>query len=167
MEKNPIVEPVLKPVKKIDEFQKMLLQMCPEEIRERLSWLPYETLQQVLRPTRPRPVARLVTIRVKTRRGVPVDLGISQDWKTLGPLEQIAWTCEGGSVEIRFERKFSPFIGDRFEAPSGAKTFSGKPAPSRLQTTKFRYTLLVTTPEGYFLKKDAELVIDRKASKKK
>lgn len=165
MEKNLTVDPVKK-LEKMDEFQKMLLQMCPEELRERLSWLPYETLQKVFRPTRPRPVARQVTIRVKTRRGVPVDLEISQDWKTLGANEQIAWTCEGGSAEIRFDRKLSPFIGDKFEAPSGAKTFSGKPAPSRLQTTKFRYTVLVTTPAGYFLKKDAELVIDKKVLKK-
>ncbi len=166
MEKKLIAEAECKPEPKLDDFQKQLLQMRPEEIRERLSWLPYETLQQVFRPLRPRPVARLVTIRVKIRRGVPVDLDISQDWKTLNPQEQIAWTCEGGSVEIRFDRKISPFIGDRFESPSGAKTFSGKPAQTRLQMAKFQYTVLVTTPDGYFLKKDAELVIDRKALKK-
>ena len=153
------------PVKPQDEFQKQLLQMTPEEIRYRLYQLPYEKLEQVMLNITPPAPAQKITVTVKTRRGIPVDLDIRQEgWKVLKQTEQIVWVCDGGKLEIRFDRALSPFVGDRFEVPQDAKAFSGKPDPQRLKNSAFRYTVLVTTPNGFFLKKDAEVAIERKSA---
>lgn len=153
------------PVKPQDDFQKQLLQMSADEIRLRLYQLPFEKLQQVMLDIRPPAPAQPITITVKTRRGVPVDLDIRQEgWKVLKLSEQVVWVCDGGKLEIRFDRALSPFIGDRYEVPQGAKVFSGKPDPQRLKNSTFKYTVLVTTPDGFFLKKDAEVSIERKAA---
>ena len=153
------------PGKPQDEFQKLLLQMSPEEIRYRLYYLPYETLQQVMLNITPPAPAQKITVTVKTRRGIPVDLDIKQEgWKVLKQTEQVVWVCDGGKLEIRFDRALSPFIGDRFEVPQNAKAFSGKPDPQRLKNSVFRYTVLVTTPDGFFLKRDAEVSIERKSA---
>ncbi len=151
-------------IKPIDDFQKQLLQMSAEEIRRRLFALPFDKVQQIFNPV-PSPIAaEKINVRVITRRGVPVDLVIDQEgWKTLDPAKQVVWICSGGKLEIRFDRALSPFIGDEFEVPQGAKVFSGRPDMKRLKMSNFRYTALVTTPEGFFLKKDAEIVIDRKS----
>jgi hypothetical protein len=151
-----------------DDFQKQLLQMSAEEIRYRLLALPFSTVQQIFYPV-PKPVpAEKITIKVVIRRGVPVDLIVEQEgWKTLDPAKQVFWTCDGGKLEIRFDRKLSPFIADVFEVPKGAKAFSGQPDPNRLKTANFKYTVLVTTADGFFLKKDAEIVIERKSKLKK
>lgn len=156
------------PGKPQDEFQKQLLQMSAEEIRYRLYHLPFDTLQQVMLNISPPAPAQQVAVSVKLRRGIPVDLDIKQvNWKTLQLNEQIVWFCDGGKLEIRFDRALSPFIGDRFEVPQDAKAYSGKPDPKRLKSSTFKYTVLVTTPDGYFLKKDAEVVIERKPASAK
>lgn len=150
--------------KPIDDFQKQLLQMSAEEIRRRLFALPFDTVQQIFNPVPPPAVAEKINVKVIIRRGIPVDLVIDNEgWKTLDPAKQVVWTCDGGKLEIRFDRALSPFIGDDFEVPQGAKVFSGRPDMKRLKMSNFKYTALVTTPGGYFLKKDAEIVIDRKS----
>ena len=153
----------------LDEFQKRLQEMSAEEIRQRLYLLPYEKRQQVFINPRPSPPTQRVTIQVRLRRGVPVELVIKQEgWKTLKPFEQVAWTSEGGRLEIRFDPVLSPFAGSSFEVPSRAKAFSGTPLLQKIQKTQtFKYTVLVTTPEGYFLTKEVDLTIERPAKSAK
>lgn len=146
----------------IDDFQKQLLEMPAEEIRERLYRLPFAKLQQVLLNIRPSAPAQPITISVKKRQGKPVDLAIEmQGWKTLKPNEQIVWVCPDGRLEIRFDPSLSPFAGANFEVPQSAKAFSGRPDPNKLNLKTYRYVVLVTTPDGFFLRKDAEVAIDR------
>ncbi len=154
---NPSTTPPL------DEFQKRLQEMPAEEIRKRLNLLPFEKRQQVFVNPRPSPPTQRIAIQVRLRRGVPVELVITQQgWKTLKPFEQVSWTSEGGALEIRFDPILSPFAGNRFEVPSRAKAFSGTPLLQKLQKTQtFRYTVLVTTPEGYFLTKDVNITIEK------
>lgn len=153
----------------MDDFQKRLLEMSPDEIRERLYCLPFEKIEQVFLNVRPLPPAQLTKITVKRNsKGVPTDLVIEMvGWKTLRVTEQIAWTSPDGKLEIRFDPRLSPFGGASFEVPQGAKSFSGRPDPKKLSMKSFRYTVLVTTPDGFFLKKDTEVVIERPSSTKK
>ncbi|MBS1791164.1 MAG: hypothetical protein JST85_25865 [Acidobacteria bacterium] len=154
---NPPANPPL------DEFQKRLQEMSAEEIRQRLYLLPFEKLQQIFVNPRPSPPTQRITIQVRLRRGIPVELVVTQEgWKKLKPFEQVSWTCEGGRLEIRFDPVLSPFAGNSFEVPQRAKAFSGTPLLQKLQKMlTFRYTILVTTPEGYFLTKEAEITIEK------
>ncbi len=150
------------PVQPIDEFQKRLLEMPAEEIRERLYRLPFAKLQQILLNVRPSAPAQPIAITVKRRQGKPIDLAIDmQGWKTLKPNEQIVWVCPDGRLEIRFDPSLSPFAGDSFEVPQSAKAFSGRPDPKKSNLKTYRYAVLVTTSDGFFLRKDAEVVIER------
>lgn len=111
----------------------------------------------------PEPPAQLTRITVKRNaKGIPVDLAVEMvGWKTLKPNEQVVWVCPDGRLEIRFDAALSPFAGANFEVPRGARVFSGLPDPKRLTMRSFKYTVLVTTPDGFFLKKDADVVIER------
>ena len=148
----------------IDDFQKRLLGMSPEEIRRRLYSLPFDQLQQVLLNLRPVPPIQKTIIKVVREKGKPpTDLDIQNvNWRVLKATEQVAWTCPDGKLEIRFDPALSPFGIGSFLVPQGAKAYSGAPNPKRRDQESFRYLVLVTTPDGFLLKKEASIAIERR-----
>lgn len=132
-----------------------------EEIRKAIFSLKLAEVQQLVYNLPPVPPAKAVTIRVVRDPQNPKGkkLQISQDWKVLMANEQIAWTCPNGRLEIRFSRAANPFLGDMFEVARGGKAFSGTPIKRSTKEQTYKYTILVTTPDGIFLTKEVDLVI--------
>lgn len=118
------------------------------------------------------PPRREVAIKVeRNAQGVPIDLNIGQDGLRLAAGEQVAWNGgasrgnEGGKVEIRFSPNASPFKGASFTTARSGVALSGVPLrrPRTLTPSLSRkYTVLVTTPDGYLLTKTASLVLPDK-----
>ena len=118
------------------------------------------------------PPRREVAIKVeRNAQGIPVNLNIGQDGLRLAPGEQVAWNGgasrgnEGGKVEIRFSPNASPFKGASFTTARSGVALSGVPLRQRgaqTQGASRRYTVLVTTPDGYLLTKTASLVLPDK-----
>lgn len=101
-----------------------------------------------------------VVIRVRRdAKGEPVELVIEPQIVSLNPDEQIAWTCPDGRLEIRVGRRVTPFGGDTFEVARGGVSFSGRPAARRPVMESHRYTVLVTTGDGFFLTKDSAVKV--------
>ncbi len=95
--------------------------------------------------------------------GVPIDVDIGRPDLTLGAGEQAAWRDgvsrgnEGGKVEIRFSPNSAPFGGSSFATARGGVALSGRPVRQPAARTTRRYTVFVTTPDGYLLDKTASL----------
>ena len=132
-----------------------------EEVRKIIYSLKLAEIQELFYKVPPFPPTKDVTIRVVRDPQNPKGktLQIKQDWKSLLATEQIAWTCPDGRVEIRFSRAANPFLGDMFEVARGGKAFSGTPLKCSTKEQTFKYSILVTTPEGLFLTKEVALVI--------
>lgn len=119
----------------------------------------------------PRPVDNFVEpprqeVVIGVRRnamGVPTDVDIGRPDLTLGPGEQVAWKDgvskgnEGGKVEIRLSPNSTPFGGSSFAIARGGVALSGKPVRQPAARASRRYTVFVTTPDGYLLDKTASL----------
>jgi len=71
--------------------------------------------------------------------------------------EQAAWQSNDGRLEIRFAPNNTPFSGGLFRAANGGTILSGAPARDKISREPYFYTLLVTTPDGSFIKQDADL----------
>jgi hypothetical protein len=111
-------------------------------------------------PTRPRPQPAPVSIRVvRNQQGEPIDLQIEPQSLPLAENQQAKWSTQDGRLEIRFSAKLTPFAGDTYEVARGGESFSGAPLPKRPSRPSFEYTALVTTSDGYFLSKKAEVRI--------
>ena len=132
-----------------------------EELRKAIFSLKLAEVQQLVYNLPPIPPTKAVTIRVVRDPQNPKGktLQIKQDWKSLLANEQIVWTCPDGRVEVRFSRAANPFLGDMFEVARGGKAFSGTPLKRSSKEQTFKYSILVTTPDGLFLTKEVALVI--------
>ncbi len=131
-----------------------------EALRKQILSLNYEEIQQVKFNFPPLPPARAVTIRVERDTQNPKGrvLRIKQDTDKIALNEQLVWTCPDGRLEVRLSRAQNPFAGDVYEVPRGGKVYSG--TPTRLTKPKtFVYSLLVTTPDGYFLTLDWPITV--------
>ncbi|MFN7927035.1 MAG: hypothetical protein U0Y68_03665 [Blastocatellia bacterium] len=129
-----------------------------DELRKAVLSLRLAEVQQLVLNLPPVPPAKTVTITV-SRDAKGRFIQIKQDWAKLMANEQIAWTSPDGRVEIRFSRTTSPFLGDMFEVARGGKAFSDPPVKRITQDQTYKYTILVTTPDGYFVSKEVDLVI--------
>lgn len=132
-----------------------------EELRKAIFSLKLAEVQQLVYNLPPVPPTKAVTIRVVRDPQNPKGriLQIKQDWKSLQANEQIAWTSPDGRVEVRFSRAANPFLGDMFEVARGGKAFSGTPVKRITKEQTYKYTILVTTPDGFFVTKDVELIV--------
>lgn len=111
------------------------------------------------KPTQPqRPKPAPVTIKVvRNQQGEPIDLQIEPQSLSLTENQQAQWSTQDGRLEIRFSAKLTPFAGDIYETARGGESFSGAPLPRRPARPSFEYTVLVTTSDGFFLSKKAEV----------
>ena len=132
-----------------------------EELRKAIFSLKLAEVQQLVYNLPPVPPTKAVTIRVVRDPQNPKGriLQINQDWTRLLTNEQIAWTSPDGRVEVRFSRAANPFFGDMFEVARGGKAFSGTPLKRSTKEQTYKYSILITTPEGLFLTKEVEVVI--------
>ncbi len=119
------------------------------------------------RPTDIRqPESRDVVVSVRRDgQGVPVDLSIEPLNLVLNPAQQAAWSAgpsrgnEGGKLEIRFSPNSAPFGGAAFTTARGGVAMSGAPARSSVARGAQNYTILLTTPDGYLLRKSASVTV--------
>lgn len=146
--------------------QKEAKEVCPpnnrvEELRKAIFSLKLAEVQQLVYNLPPVPPTRAVTIKVVRDPQNPKGkiLQIKQDWTRLLANEQIAWTSPDGRVEVRFSRAANPFFGDMFEVARGGKAFSGTPVKRSTKEQAYKYAILVTTPDGFFVTKEIDLVI--------
>ena len=86
-------------------------------------------------------------------------LQIKPEATSISTNEQIAWTCPDGRLEVRFSRASNPFLGDMFEVARGGKAYSGTPLKRSSKEQIYKYVLLVTTPDGFFLTQTVELKV--------
>ena len=61
-------------------------------------------------------------------------------------------------IPARFSRARNPFAGDSYEVARGGKIYSGKPIVRITKEQTYKYAILVTTPDGFFLTKEVDLV---------
>ncbi|MBS1808913.1 MAG: hypothetical protein JST84_12190 [Acidobacteria bacterium] len=132
-----------------------------ERLRKEILSLRFDEIQQLVYNLPPRPPAKLVTVTVGRD---PQDskkkiLKVKQEADKIMPNEQLAWTCPDGRLEVRFSRKLNPFGGDAYEVARGGKVFSGIPVKRNSKEQSYRYSLLVTTPDGYFLSKEVDIIV--------
>ncbi len=132
-----------------------------DELRKAVLSLKLEEVQQFVYNLPPRPPAKLVTIRVvrDPQNSKERILQVKQDWSSITLNEQITWTCPDGRLEIRFSRARNPFAGDSYEVARGGKIYSGKPVVRVTKEQLFKYVILVTTPDGFFLTQTIELKV--------
>jgi hypothetical protein len=132
-----------------------------DELRKAVLSLKLEEVQQFVYDLPPRPPAKLVTIRVVRDPQNPKEriLQVKQDWSSITPKEQIAWTCPDGRLEIRFSRARNPFAGDSYEVARGGKIYSGRPVVRITKEQTYKYVILVTTPDGFFLTQTVALKV--------
>ncbi len=132
-----------------------------EEIRKDILSLSFADIQQLKFNLPPRPPAITVTVKVERDPNNPKGriLRVKQDADKITTNEQLAWTCPDGRLEIRFSRALAPFAGDAYEVARGGKVFSGKPAKRPSQPQTYKYSLLVTTPDGYFLTQEVTITV--------
>ena len=109
-------------------------------------------------PPRPRPIPVNIKV-VRNQQGEPIDLQIEPQSLSLAEGQQAKWSTQDGRLEIRFSAKLTPFAGDAYETARGGESFSGAPLPKRPERPSFEYTALVTTSDGFFLSKKAEVRI--------
>src|SRR5262245_4657389 len=135
------------------------------------------------KPPRPEPVPVEIMV-VRNEKGEPIDLRIDPPVLVLAEDQQAKWSTQDGRLEIRFSAKLTPFTGDIYETARGGESFSGAPLPtesqkkrggesfsiaplpSRPERPSFEYTVFVTTSDGFFLSKKAEVrIVGKKESK--
>jgi len=71
--------------------------------------------------------------------------------------EQAAWRSNDGRLEIRFSVNNTPFAGATYKTARGGTILSGAPSRDRISAVPYKYTLLVTSNKGFFLKLDADI----------
>ena len=132
-----------------------------KEIRNEILSLSFEDIQQLKFNLPPRPPAITVTVKVERDPQNPKGrvLRVKQDADKITLNEQLAWTCPDGRLEIRFSRALAPFAGDAYEVARGGKVFSGKPVKRTSKPQTYKYSLLVTTPDGYFLTQEIAITV--------
>ncbi len=132
-----------------------------EALRKEILSLSFEDIQQLKFNLPPRPPA--ITVTVKVERDPTNSKGrilrVKQDAEKITANEQLAWTCPDGRLEIRFSRAQAPFAGDAYEVACGGKVFSGKPVNRNSKLQTYKYSLLVTTPDGYFLTQEVTITV--------
>ncbi len=100
---------------------------------------------------------------VRDARGVPVDISIPEI--ALGANEQAVWSSgasrdvSAGKLEIRFSPNASPFGAAEFIVARGGAVKSGAPTKASPDRPALAYTVLLTTPDGYLLRKTARLTV--------
>jgi hypothetical protein len=132
-----------------------------EELRKEILALSFDEIQQFKFNLPPRPPTITVTVKVERDPNNPKGriLRVKQDADKITPNEQLAWTCPDGRLEIRFSRALNPFAGDAYEVARGGKVFSGKPVKRASQPQTYKYSLLVTTPDGFFLTQEVTITV--------
>ncbi len=132
-----------------------------EEVRKIIFSLKLSEIQELFYKVPPLPPTKEVVIRVTRDPQNPQGriLQIKPEVVSLTTKEQVAWTCPDGRLEIRFSRAANPFLGDMFEVARGGKAYSGTPAKRITKEQTFKYSILVTTPDGFFLSKEVPLVV--------
>lgn len=109
-------------------------------------------------PSRPQPKRVDITIAVvKDPKTGELILKLSPATVDLTVEQQAAWRCNDGRLEIRFAPNNVPFATASYKAAQGGTILSGAPNAKKISRTPFKYTLLVTTPAGFFIKQDADL----------
>src|SRR5215210_4655370 len=107
-------------------------------------------------PSRPQPKRRDIAITVvKDRRTGELMLRLDPPTVDLTVNEQAAWRCNDGGLEIRFAPNNTPFATASYRTATGGTILSGAPGARKVSRTPYKYTLLVTTPSGFFIKQDA------------
>lgn len=115
------------------------------------------------KPEPPRPRPRNITVAV-IRDPQTGDPRIVLDPPTIDLTvnEQAAWRSNDGRLEIRLNVNNTPFAGATYKTARGGTIFSGAPSRAKISAVPYKYTLLVTTNKGFFLKLDADLrVVDQ------
>lgn len=132
-----------------------------EELRKEVLSLSFEDIQQFKFNLPPRPPAITVTVKVERDPNNPKGrvLRVKQDADKITTNEQLAWTCPDGRLEIRFSRALNPFTGDAYEVARGGKVFSGKPVGRIKEPQTYKYSLLVTAPDGFFLTQEVMITV--------
>lgn len=116
----------------------------------------YSNKQEPPRRPDPKPVNISVTVVMDPRTKQPL-LKLDPPTVDLTVEQQAAWTSKGGRLEIRFAPNATPFVAASYRAANGGTILSGAPTRTRISATPYPYTLLVTTPDGAFIKQDADL----------
>jgi hypothetical protein len=139
-----------------------------DALRKEILSLSFEDIQQLQFNLPPRPPAVEVTVRVVRDPNNPKGrfLQVRQATDKITTNEQLAWTCPDGRLEIRFSRALNPFAGDGYEVARGGKVFSGKPVKRVSKPQTYKYSLLVTTPDGYFLTQDVTVTVAPASARK-
>ncbi|MFN0109975.1 MAG: hypothetical protein ACKVZH_14060 [Blastocatellia bacterium] len=109
-------------------------------------------------PSNPQP--KLVNIAitvVKDRQTGELRLNLEPATVDLTVNQQAAWRCNDGRLEIRFAPNSAPFATASYKTAQGGTILSGAPTRDKVSVTPYAYTLLVTTPAGFFIKQDADL----------
>lgn len=75
--------------------------------------------------------------------------------------QEAAWMCKTGTLGIRFtpNPKTSPFATNSFRAPKGGVALSGVPDRSKVSETPYNYLLIVTQPDGTFIRQDVSVIV--------
>jgi len=109
-------------------------------------------------PSRPQPKPRpiLITVVKDPRTGQP-RLNLEPPTVDITVNEQVAWRCNDGRLEIRFSPNNTPFTTANYRTAQGGTILSGAPSAKKINRIPYPYTLLVTTPDGFFIKQDADL----------
>ena len=108
-------------------------------------------------PSIPQPKRINITVTVVRDRNGQLRLNLDPLTVDLTTREQAAWRCDDGRLEIRFAPNNSPFVTASFNTAPGGTTLSGAPLENKISRTPYPYTLLVTTPDGFFIKQDEDL----------
>lgn len=77
--------------------------------------------------------------------------------------QEAAWRCRTGTLEIRFtpNPKTQPFATSSFRAPTGGIALSGVPDRRRVSDTPYNYLLIVTQPDGTFIRQDLSVLVTK------
>ncbi len=109
-------------------------------------------------PSRPQPKPRNITITVvKDPKTGELKLNLEPPTVDLTVNEQAAWRSNDTRLEIRFAPNATPFATASFRTALGGTILSGAPNAKKITATPYKYTLLATTPDGFFIKQDADL----------
>lgn len=104
----------------------------------------------------PKPINISITV-VKDRQTGELRLNLEPPTVDLTVNEQAAWRSNDGRLEIRFAPNNTPFATANYRTAKGGTVLSGAPDAKKINRVPYKYTLLVTTPDGVFIKQDADL----------
>lgn len=109
-------------------------------------------------PTKPEPKPRNIIVTVvKDPKTGERRLNLEPPTVDLTVNEQAAWRSNETRLEIRFAPNATPFATASYRAALGGTVLSGAPNAKKINATPYKYTLLATTPDGFFIKQDADL----------